>query len=210
MPAPASSSSPQLGGEATTTRRVKVHKKKRTTPGRQPTPEEQEGLHHQMDKRIAEIIPAMASLSTSAAPEVQQGVVDTARELRQQRLRAEEVAELQELDAVFDMGTPNPVDFELPAGPFEQKLRPRPRKIVLSPYQYEMINYQRMHLRNNIWYYRDRLSVPRGPCPLHTLKDAWVQVRELVGDWRRLDLAHLDCSSSISRLHSGLVQLYLL
>jgi hypothetical protein len=27
----------------------------------------------------------------------------------------------------------------------------------------------------NIWYYRDRLSVPRGPCTLPTLREAWCQ-----------------------------------
>ena len=30
-------------------------------------------------------------------------------------------------------------------------------------------------LRTCCRYYRDRMSVPRGPCPLHVLKEAWVQ-----------------------------------
>jgi hypothetical protein len=29
-------------------------------------------------------------------------------------------------------------------------------------------------LEDNIWYYRDRMSVPRGPCPLTTLRTAWI------------------------------------
>jgi len=29
-------------------------------------------------------------------------------------------------------------------------------------------------LEDNIWYYRDRASVPRGPCPLTTLRTAWI------------------------------------
>jgi hypothetical protein len=33
--------------------------------------------------------------------------------------------------------------------------------VQLSHYQAEMINYQRMLLRKNIWYYRDRMNNPR-------------------------------------------------
>jgi hypothetical protein len=164
------------------------------------------------------------------------------RRLAEEQARA---AELLELDDIYDFSRPNDVDSLAPgarAG-WSQGLKPRASKIVLSPYQYEMINYQRMLLRKNIWYYRcvwrgaagsrgrgrsalaasrggarwresvshpsiclppptrphlatgstrppltpplppptnstrcrDRMSVPRGPCPLHVLKDAWVQ-----------------------------------
>lgn len=31
--------------------------------------------------------------------------------------------------------------------------------------------------QKNVWYYRDRLNVARGPCSLPVLKEAWVQVR---------------------------------
>lgn len=57
---------------------------------------------------------------------------------------------------------------------WQQRLRPAASGVELSHYDYEMVNYQRMLLRKNIWYYRDRLSVPRGPCPLPILKSAWV------------------------------------
>lgn len=29
------------------------------------------------------------------------------------------------------------------------------------------------HVRNNTWYYRDRLNVPRGPCVPRVLREAW-------------------------------------
>jgi hypothetical protein len=108
------------------------------------------------------------------------GAREAAREIRMNRLKQEQqvAAELLELDDIYDFKKRHPVDTKLPDGPFSQKLKPQARKIKLSPYQYEMINYQRMLLRKNIWYYRDRMSVPRGPCPLHVLKDCWVQVRQ--------------------------------
>jgi hypothetical protein len=131
-----------------------------------------------MDRRISEILPNLADLSLSDP--AMAGARETAREIRMQRLKQEQqvAAELLELDDIYDFTKRHPVDTKLPDGPFSQKLKPQARKIKLSPYQYEMINYQRMLLRKNIWYYRDRMSVPRGPCPLHVLKDCWVQVRQ--------------------------------
>ncbi|WIA21842.1 hypothetical protein OEZ85_004218 [Tetradesmus obliquus] len=128
-----------------------------------------------MDRRISEIIPNLADLSLGDPAMV--GARETAREIRLQRMKQEQqvAAELLELDDIYDFNKRHPVDSKLPDGPFSQKLKPQARKIKLSPYQYEMINYQRMLLRKNIWYYRDRMSVPRGPCPLHVLKDCWVQ-----------------------------------
>ena len=84
-------------------------------------------------------------------------------------------SDAKELSNLFDMSVPLALDTPAPDAVWNDTKRPNPRKIVLSPYQYEMINYQRMLLRKNIWYYRDRMNVPRGPCPLHVLKDAWVQ-----------------------------------
>jgi GYF domain 2 len=37
-----------------------------------------------------------------------------------------------------------------------------------------LINYVRMATKKNVWYYRDRCGVARGPAPLPTLKEAWV------------------------------------
>lgn len=125
-----------------------------------------------MDRRIAQLIPALAELSVGEAE-----TLTTATEVRRRAQAREEErrSEIMELGTIFDMSKPNPVDTQLPAEPWTQTLRPRVRKVVLSPYQYEMINYQRMLTRKNIWYYRDRMNIPRGPCPLHVLKDAWVQ-----------------------------------
>lgn len=37
-----------------------------------------------------------------------------------------------------------------------------------------VVDYVREATKKNIWYYRDRMSVPRGPCTLPVLKEAWV------------------------------------
>jgi hypothetical protein len=107
-----------------------------------------------MDRRIAEIIPGLAELSVSGSD--RDGTLSAARAVRQQRLQRELrlADELRELRDIYDFSVPNPVDDQAPSGPWKQQLRAKPRKIVLSPYQYEMINYQRMLLRKNIWYYR--------------------------------------------------------
>lgn len=160
-------------GSMEVTRRVKVHKI-RAKPQAQ-SPLNRQRLDAALDKRISEIIPGLADLSLS--DQTMAGARDTAREIRMERLQKEQqhAEELKELHDIYDMSKPNPVDKEMPEGPWSQQIRPKPRRIVLSPYQYEMINYQRMLMRKNIWYYRDRMSVPRGPCPLHVLKDCWVQ-----------------------------------
>ncbi|CAL8471988.1 g11530 [Coccomyxa elongata] len=36
-------------------------------------------------------------------------------------------------------------------------------------------DYIREATSKNVWYYRDRLSVPRGPCNLPVLRECWVQ-----------------------------------
>ena len=38
-------------------------------------------------------------------------------------------------------------------------------------------DYVREITKHNIWYYRDRCNVPRGPCPLPVLRECWVQVQ---------------------------------
>jgi GYF domain 2 len=41
--------------------------------------------------------------------------------------------------------------------------------VLLSRYDHyerQIVDYVREATRKNIWYYRDRMSVPRGPCPL--------------------------------------------
>lgn len=34
--------------------------------------------------------------------------------------------------------------------------------------------YMRHPIAENVWYYRDRMSTPRGPCTLPVLREAWV------------------------------------
>lgn len=133
-----------------------------------------------MDRRIAELIPGLADLNVSSANASAPKAMQIASEIRAKQLaRRQEAhrAESVELANIYDMSLPNPVETTKipPPGEWEQELRPRVRKVNLSSYQFEMINYQRMILKRNVWYYRDRMSVPRGPCPLHVLKDAWVQ-----------------------------------
>jgi len=132
-------------------RKVKVHKL-RGKPSQQLA--HSADVQHAMDRRIAEIIPGLAELSVSGSD--RDAALGTARNLRTQRLRRELAlaSELRELQDIYDMSVPNKVDDEVPKGPWKQQPRAKPRKIVLSPYQYEMINYQRMLLRKNIWYYR--------------------------------------------------------
>ena len=38
----------------------------------------------------------------------------------------------------------------------------------------EQFDYVREVTKKNVWYYRDRLSVPRGPCTLPVLRECWV------------------------------------
>lgn len=38
----------------------------------------------------------------------------------------------------------------------------------------QMVDYVREATKKNVWYYRDRMSVPRGPCSLPVLRECWV------------------------------------
>ncbi|KAG1675778.1 hypothetical protein FOA52_012434 [Chlamydomonas sp. UWO 241] len=173
------SASEDAGSSAPRVRKVRVHKIRRDVNSADEvalSKGEKQERDAALDRRIAELIPGLADLSVSAPP----GASAIASEVRQKLLSREDAhkAELLELRSIYDMAKPNAVESALPAGgmdEWEQTMRPRVRKVQLSPYQYEMINYQRMLMRKNTWYYRDRMSVPRGPCPLHVLKDAWVQ-----------------------------------
>ena len=62
----------------------------------------------------------------------------------------------------------------------------------------------------NVWYYRDRMSVPRGPCTLPVLREAWVRQ---IGDhkflhcvpkqpswWLRYTAADPDAMSKVTRV----------
>jgi hypothetical protein len=209
----ASSSLPEAFDDSrTSTRRVKVRKV------RGPGGPQGEEFASQAERRIAEIVPGLADLSISAS--AMEGPMRTARDIRIEKLRQQQstIDEIRELEDIYDMAKPNPVDEEPRPEGWEPKERPTPRSVRLSPYEYEMINYQRMLMRKNIWcatcrlllaaevllpllrwwrawqagsssssrsaltpppppsprrYYRDRMSVPRGPCPLHVLKEAW-------------------------------------
>jgi hypothetical protein len=147
--------SPELGsdGSSDAVRKVRV-RKVRSSSKQSPLAGMSQSSAAALDQRISEIIPGLAdlSLSTSALS----GPRDTAREIRLQRLKQEQqhAAELLELDDIYDFSRPNPVDKQMPQGTWSQKLKPAAKKIQLSPYQYEMINYQRMLMRKNIWYYR--------------------------------------------------------
>ena len=39
----------------------------------------------------------------------------------------------------------------------------------------QVVDYVRTVTAKNVWYYRDRMSVPRGPCTLPVLREAWVR-----------------------------------
>lgn len=135
-------------------RKVRIHKKTR-----QAFPADASDI----DRSIAEIIPGLADLSLAGPSNA--AAMRTASSIRQQLTSREESRRQQmaELSNIFDMSVPHPVDNKRPdpSQPFDQKLRPTPQRIQLSHYQLEMINYQRMLLRKNIWYYRDRLNNPR-------------------------------------------------
>ncbi|KAK3253011.1 hypothetical protein CYMTET_37717 [Cymbomonas tetramitiformis] len=47
-------------------------------------------------------------------------------------------------------------------------------KKSLKKEQAEKENYAFLALEDNIWYYRDRQNLPRGPCPLNSLRMAWI------------------------------------
>ena len=184
MPEPSSSYADDGVGDKPIVRKIRIHKVRPSAAAASDTlkhDKEDEERNAAMDRRIAELIPGIAELSVSSGAINMKGAVSIAADIRKKQLSREEAhrAEVVELASIFDMSQPNKADGEAPPEGVEawsQELRPRVRRVQLSPYQYEMINYQRMLMRKNTWYYRDRMSVPRGPCPLHVLKDAWVQV----------------------------------
>eukprot|EP00884_Botryococcus_braunii_P011611 jgi/Botrbrau1/20450/Bobra.145_2s0014.1 len=53
--------------------------------------------------------------------------------------------------------------------------RPPRKGVKLDFTQKQQVKYIREATYNNVWYYRDRLSVPRGPCTLPVLRECWVQ-----------------------------------
>lgn len=144
----------ELGSDSSseTVRKVRVHKLRSSS--KSPLSGMSQSSAAAMDQRISEIIPGLADLSLSSSALA--GARQTAQEIRLQRIKQEQqqAAELLELGDIYDFSRPNPVDSQRPQGTWTQKLKPSARKIVLSPYQYEMINYQRMLMRKNIWYYR--------------------------------------------------------
>lgn len=138
-------------GSSESFRKVRVHKVR----SKAPSPIQQSSkTAASMDKRISEILPNLADLSLSDP--AMSGARETAREIRMQRLKQEQqvAQELLELEDIYDFSKRHPVDYKRPEVPFTQKIKPRARQIRLSPYQYEMINYQRMLMRKNIYYYR--------------------------------------------------------
>jgi len=145
---------PEFGNDGSTeaVRKVRVHKVRGSKQS--PLAGMSQSSAAAMDQRISEIIPGLADLSLSSS--AMTGARETAREIRMQRLKQEQqqAQELLELDDIYDFSRSNPVDTQRPQGTWSQKLKPSAKKIVLSPYQYEMINYQRMLMRKNIWYYR--------------------------------------------------------
>ena len=156
-------------------RRIRIHKIKPSSLTSDASVSSDKSLHAAMDRRIAELIPGLAGLNVASSASKES--LKVAGEVREKQMAKQEsnIAEILELKTIFDMSKPHPLDDKPHEGIWEQQLRPRVRKVQLSPYQYEMINYQRLLMRKNTWYYRDRMNIPRGPCPLHVLKDAWVQ-----------------------------------
>ena len=155
-------------------RKIRIHKIRPQSATPDAAASSDKGLNAAMDRRIAELIPGLAGLKVNASGESSLKVAGEVRAKQMAKQNAS-MAEVLELKTIYDMSKPHPLDNEVHQGPWDQQLRPRVRKVQLSAYQYEMINYQRMLMRKNVWYYRDRMNVPRGPCPLHVLKDAWVQ-----------------------------------
>merc|ERR1711976_513338 len=46
------------------------------------------------------------------------------------------------------------------------------KKLTLN--QKSQISYVKTITKNNIWYYRDRLNIARGPCDIHILRKCWI------------------------------------
>ncbi len=85
-----------------------------------------------MDARIAEIIPGLADLSlpSSALAESRAAAAGVRAAAAQPPGL---VAELLELDDIYDFSKPHPADTARPDGPWSQKIKPRAKRIVLSP-----------------------------------------------------------------------------
>jgi len=162
-------------------RKVRVHKVRSKAP---IAISQSSKTAQAMDQRISEIIPAIADLNLSDPALA--GSRETAKQIRMQRLKQEQevAAELLELGDIYDFSREHPVDSQRPEGPWTQKLKPKAKKIVLSPYQYEMINYQRMLLRKNIWYYRSEVDA-------HAIKTTRRCCIELCSDHRSTDSGSL-------------------
>lgn len=56
-----------------------------------------------------------------------------------------------------------------------KKMNNVPRKPAkYGHYERSVVDYVRTATGKNVWYYRDRLSTPRGPCTLPVLRECWV------------------------------------
>lgn len=155
------------------TRKIRLHKAARPLlADDQASGSSAQAFNLQLDKHVPEIMAGIADLPI-ARPALGDAQTEEMRRLYQTQQSMAQ-AEARELNTVLDMSVPHPLDNAPPPTPWTGEMRPTPRSIKLSPYQYEMINYQRMLMRKNIWYYRDRMNIPRGPCPLHVVKEAWV------------------------------------
>lgn len=140
-------------------RRIRIHKIKPSSLASDEKTSSDKSLHAAMDRRIAELIPGLAGLNVASSSAAS---LEVASEVRAKQLaKQDSMAEILELKTIYDMSKPHPLDDKPHEGPWDQQLRPRVRKVQLSPYQYEMINYQRLLMRKNTWYYRDRMNIPR-------------------------------------------------
>lgn len=59
----------------------------------------------------------------------------------------------------------------------EEVAKPMPpfKPAKMTHYDRQLVDYVRCATAKNIWYYRDRMSSPRGPCSLPVLREAWTQ-----------------------------------
>lgn len=48
------------------------------------------------------------------------------------------------------------------------------KPIALTLNQKSQINFVKTAIKENIWYYRDRLNISRGPCDIHILRQCWI------------------------------------
>jgi len=64
-------------------------------------------------------------------------------------------------------------DDEGPRAGWAPKAPRKPSRKVGDFEEYQQLDYVRTMTARNTWYYRDRLSVPRGPCSMPVLREAW-------------------------------------